>query len=166
MNEAYDIAWNDEDKIEALTFDILDQSFAIEADLVHEIVDPIHETAVPGSEPLVGCVVNFRGRIIPLANLHRTFGLAKTDVGPDSRIVVIELTVQDESCLIGLKVDRVHEVVALSRCAAEAPPHIGLRFDRTLIRCLIKRDDAIIAIPDLSRIFALPPHGRKAFSTH
>lgn len=166
MTDAFSISWNEDGRIEALTFDILDQSFAVEASLVHEIVDPLHETAVPGSPPLVASIANFRGRVIPLADLHRAFGLKHTPSGPDSRIVVVELTVGDEPCLIGLKVDKVHEVAALSRGDAEAPPPIGLRFPRTLIRCLIKRNETVLAIPDLDAIFALPPSDRPAFSHH
>jgi purine-binding chemotaxis protein CheW len=166
MHEEYGILWSETDTFSALTFDILDQSFAIEAGLVQEIVDKLHETAVPGSVPPVGSIANYRGRVIPLADMHLAFGFVPTDFGPDTRIVVIEHDVQNERCLIGLKVDRVHEVAALKRSDAEAPPKLGLRLDRSMIRCLIKRRNAVIAVPDLSRLLTLPPSGPVPISTH
>lgn len=165
-NGDYRIGWSQDGRIEVLTFDILDQPFAVEASLVYEIVDPLQETQVPGSSPLIGSIANFRGRVIPLADLRRAFGLATKPQSDDSRIVVIELSVQDEPCLVGLKVDKVHEVTTFLRDDAEVPPHIGLRFDHGLIRCLIKRSGAVLAIPDFDHIFALPPFERSALSIH
>ena len=122
MNDEYDIHWDGNGQVEVLTFDMQGETFAFEASLVREILDPLPETTVPGSTPLVGSVVNFRGRVIPLADLRLAFDIAGCEATLDSRIIVIEFEFEGETCLIGIKADKVHEVTTLDRAATEAAP--------------------------------------------
>jgi hypothetical protein len=59
--------------------------------MVQEITDLVAETAVPGAGGFAGSVINFRGKVIPLADLRVAFGLESRPVTIDSRIVVIEI---------------------------------------------------------------------------
>ena len=61
----------DNNALQVLTFDMDGETFAIEAGLVREIVDHMPETVVPGASGMVPGLANFRGRVIPLADLHQ-----------------------------------------------------------------------------------------------
>lgn len=154
MGSLTDIPWNDEEQFEALCFDLRGDGFAIEATLVHEILDPIAETKVPGSDPLVGGVINFRGRVIPLADLGLAFAMPAWAPHEDSRIIVIACPLADQSILLGVKADRVYEVTTINRTNAEPPPEIGKQWNPEYIRGLIKSSRGFITIPDLTRIFS------------
>ena len=78
------IPWTADGLLEVLVFDLGGQSFALEAVLVREILDMMPETTVPGAPPLVAHVLNFRGRIIPLADLRLAFGMPVTGATLDS----------------------------------------------------------------------------------
>ncbi len=144
----------DNGAVDVLTFDLDGEVFAIEATMVQEVVDKAPETAVPGAPAFVDAVINFRGRIIPLADLRLAFSLDVRDTSLDSRIIVIAHEMDGESTLIGLRADKVYEVTTLNEAATEAPPRIGLRWRQDFIHCLAKRDDDIIVMPDLAAIFA------------
>lgn len=146
------------DALEVLTFGMGSETFALEAVIVREILDVGPRTAVPGAGALVGHVINFRGRVIPLADLRPAFGMEATPATPDSRIVVIELPIEDDVLLVGLTTDRVDEVTTLDAAASEAPPTIGIRWPRDYIRCLVRRADKIVVLPDLPAIFATQLH--------
>ncbi len=88
-------------EVEVLTFDLNGETFALEAVIVQEILDLLPETAVPGSQPFVASVINFRGKVIPLADLRLAFGMEATEATIDSRIIVIELDLQGEQTLVG-----------------------------------------------------------------
>ncbi len=139
--------------LEVLTFGMGSETFALDAVLVREILDMVPRTPVPGSDPLVGHVINFRGRVIPLADLRPAFGMERQDATPDSRIIVIELTIDDEPTLIGLTTDRVEEVATFDTAACEDPPAIGMRWPREHVRSLVKRDSGIVVLPDLHTLF-------------
>lgn len=149
------ISWDDGGYLEVLTFDMQGETFAIEASLVREILDRIPETPVPGSAPMVASVVNFRGKVIPIADLHLAFDLTGADSTVDSRIIVIEFDMDGEDCLIGLKADKVHEVTTLVHASTEAAPRVGMRWRQDFIRCLAKRGGDFIVVPDLERIFTV-----------
>jgi purine-binding chemotaxis protein CheW len=144
----------DNGAVDVLTFDLDGEVFAIEATMVQEVVDKAPETAVPGAPAFVDAVINFRGRIIPLADLRLAFSLDARETSLDSRIIVIAHEMDGEATLIGLRADKVYEVTTLNEAATEAPPRIGLRWRQDFIHCLAKRDDDIIVMPDLAAIFA------------
>jgi purine-binding chemotaxis protein CheW len=145
--------WSGEDEVEVLTFDLNGEIFALHAAMVQEIIDLAPETAVPGAAAFAGSVINFRGKVIPLADLRIAFGLEATEGTIDSRIVVIELSIQGEQTLVGLRTDKVHEVTTLNRADSEPPPSIGMRWRAEFIRCLVKRNGEFIVVPDLQQIF-------------
>ncbi len=146
--------WNDAEELEVLTFDLNGETFALEAAMVQEILDLLPETAVPGSQPFVASVINFRGKVIPLADLRLAFGMEAAAATIDSRIVVISLTLQDEPTLVGLRTDKVNEVTTLAKAASEAPPSVGMRWRPDYISCLVKRGGEFIILPNLQAIFA------------
>jgi len=139
--------------LQVLTFDV-GETFALEAGLVREVLDPTAETAVPGSAPFVNAVINFRGRVIPLMDLRLAFGMAAAPIGRDNRIVVIEYDIDGHPTLIGLRADKVHEVTTITADAIEDAPRVGLRWRQDFIHRLARRDGDLIVIPDLDAIFA------------
>jgi purine-binding chemotaxis protein CheW len=145
---------NDHDALQVLTFDVRGETFALEAGLVREILDPPPETHVPGAAPFVDAVMNFRGKVIPLADLRLAFGLGRSDATPDSRIVVIELPLDGDPTLIGLRADKVHEVTVLSLSATEPPPAIGMRWRQDYVRLVGQRAGEPVILPDLACVFA------------
>jgi len=154
----------DNGAVDVLTFDLDGEVFAIEATLVQEVVDKAPETLVPGAPAFVDAVINFRGRIIPLADLRLAFSLDVRDASLDSRIIVIAHEMEGESTLIGLRADKVYEVTTLNEAATETPPRIGLRWRQDFVHCLAKRDEDIIVVPDLSAIFAARGQARAGAS--
>ena len=142
------------DEIEVLTFNLHGETFALEAGRVQEILDVLPETRVPGAASFVGSVINFRGRVIPLADLRLAFGMEATEATIDSRIVVIELDLKGEKTLVGLRTDKVNEVTTLAMTASEPPPSVGMRWRPDYIEGLFKRGGEFVILPDLGAIFS------------
>lgn len=142
------------DTVEVLTFDVSGETFALSAGLVREVLDVMPETQVPGAKPFVGAVINFRGRIIPLADLRLAFGLDQKAVTSDSRIVVIEFTLDGEPSLIGLRADKVYEVTVIDPATRADAPAVGMRWPAEFIEALARRNGDLIVLPDLANIFA------------
>lgn len=153
-----EVVWDEDGQVKVLTFDLSGETFALEANMVCEILDILPETQVPGSAPIAGSVINFRGSVIPVADMRLAFGLDTKVVTSDSRFIVIELDHDNEPCVIGLKADKVHEVTTLDHRATEAAPRIGTRWRQDFIRCLAKRDGDLIVVPNLPRIFEICGH--------
>ena len=159
MNEAvrkidHEQLWSGEEELSVLTFNLNGETFAIEAIVVQEILDLLPETVVPGSMPFVGSVINFRGKVIPLADIRLAFGMIATETTIDSRIIVIELDIESEPTLIGIRTDKVNEVTTLDKVASEPPPSVGMRWRADYINFLVKRGGELIIVPNLQAIFS------------
>lgn len=153
MEAQIDISWDEMGRIEILTFDLGNERFAFEAVMVREILEPVLETRVPESPPLVGSIINFRGRVIPVADLRLAFGQPQTAPTEESRIVVLESLLIGQTQIIGIKADRVHEVTFAQRNEAEMPDEAGVAWDVEFVRCQINQKHNLIFIPNLEKIF-------------
>lgn len=152
-NAATAAGWRGADRIEVLTFELSGELFALDAVQVQEIVDLAPETAVPGAGAFAGSVINFRGKVIPLADLRVAFGMQIGAATIDSRIVVVEIELDGEQTLVGLRTDKVHEVTTLDRADSEAAPSVGMRWRPDFIQCLVRRDTEFIVVPAFKTIF-------------
>lgn len=153
IKKPFDRLWKNSDEVSVLTFSLSGETFAIEAIMVQEILDLLPETKVPGARPFVASVVNFRGKVIPLADVRLAFGMESTATTIDSRIIVIELIIDGEETPVGIRTDRVFEVTMLPRSASEPPPSVGMRWRPDYIDCLVKRGGEFIIVPNLDAIF-------------
>ena len=140
--------------MKAVTLRLQDEIFALEAEMVREILDLVPVTAVSGAPPFVGGLINVRGTVVPLADLRVMFGMDRPPPGPDTRIVVIEIELGGEKAVAGILADKVHDVADLDTSAIEAPPKVGMRWRADFVRGIGKRGDEFIIIPDMNRIFS------------
>ncbi|MFT3965345.1 MAG: chemotaxis protein CheW [Sphingobium sp.] len=166
MHEPTRIEWDEQGLLEVLTFDIGEEKLAIEAVMIREILDLLPETAVPGAPPLVGSIVNFRGKIIPIADLRFAFGMPVEAPTADSRIVVIETELDGEAQHIGIRTDKVHEVATLRRETSAEPPVVGMRWRRDFVREFVREPEGVIVLPDLAAIFQTVTGDAASASAH
>ncbi|MEE4254331.1 MAG: chemotaxis protein CheW, partial [Desulfuromusa sp.] len=75
-------------------------------------------TAVPDLPEHVIGVLNLRGKVIPIIDVRRRFGLAHRD--HDERTCIVVVNVNDNS--VGLVVDKVSEVITIPANEIEPPP--------------------------------------------
>ncbi len=85
------------------------QTYALPVTDTHEITRVESITRVPNAPPLVRGVTNLRGRVIPVVDLHRRFGLEAATIEADSRILVLS----SKGRMIGALVDSVDSVARL-----------------------------------------------------
>src|ERR1700745_4511343 len=83
--------------VEILTIALGGEIFALPAGIVLEILDVGPVTPVPNAPAFVGNLINFRGRVAPLADLRLRCGMDVAAPTEDSRIVVLEVQIDCES---------------------------------------------------------------------
>jgi purine-binding chemotaxis protein CheW len=129
-----------------------DEKFALDAGLVREIIDPVPVTKVAGARAFVPSVINVRGNVIPLADLRIRFGMPQTDNSEDSRIVVIEIEIDNEPVLVGVTADKVYEVTEISQADVQQTPRVGMHWKPEYIRFITKWREEFVIVPNMDRI--------------
>jgi len=146
--------WQGKRSLEVLTLTLQGEKFALEAGHVQEILDLVNVTEVPGGPAFLNGLVNVRGKVVPLADLRLKFEMTPTPATIDTRIIVINVLLDGEMTTVGLLADKVHEVTEMNAEVLEDTPKIGMRWRPEFIRCIGKRNNDFIIVPDMGRIFS------------
>jgi len=137
-----------------LTFKLDEEVFAIDVAQVREVLDLTPITKVPRSPEFMRGVINVRGSVVPVVDLRLKFGMSETETTLDTRIVVMEVSLDSEITILGAIADSVHEVLELDPEHIERAPRIGSRWRTEFIKGIGKRDEQFIIILDIDRIFS------------
>lgn len=137
------------EQLQLVTFEVASEEFAVDILVVHEINRMMELTRVPHSPPEVEGVINLRGRIIPVLDLRRRFGLPAGERGETNRIVVVEV----HGRVIGFIVDRVHEVLRIPASIVDSAPEMIGSIDGDFIKGVGKLEDRLLILLDLGRLF-------------
>lgn len=137
-----------------ITLQLGNESFAIDVVHVREILELAQVTKVPTAPPYMRGVVNVRGRAIPVVDLRAKFGLPPTTDTLMSRVVVMELELDGELCVVGGLADSVHEVIELEPAQISEPPELASRWRSDLIRGMSRRGDDFLMILDIAAVFS------------
>ncbi len=140
----------DSAQLQLVSFVVGQEEFAIDILSVQEINRMMELTRVPQSPPEVEGVINLRGRIIPVVDLRTRFGMESCERTGQSRIVVVEVLGR----VVGFIVDRVNEVLRISRQIVEAPPSMIASIDSEYISGVGKLEDRLLILLDLEKLFA------------
>lgn len=143
---------HDEASMQVVMIGLGDEKFALDAGLVREIIDPIPATKVAGARSFLPSVINVRGNVIPLADLRIRFGMPMSDDTADTRIVVIEINIDNDPILVGVMADKVYEVTEISRTDVQQTPRVGMHWKSEFIRFITKWREEFVIVPNMERI--------------
>ena len=137
-----------------LTFKLDEEIYALDILQVREVLDYTTITKVPKMPQFMRGVINLRGGVVPVVDLRLKFGLAITENTVDTCIIIMEISLDGETTLLGALADSVQEVITLDSEQIEPPPKIGTRLNTEFIKGMGKKNDDFIIILDIDRVFS------------
>ncbi len=137
------------DEFQLVVFELGDERYGLDIDSVYEIIRHQPVTAVPQAPSFVEGVINLRGRIIPVVDLRRRFGMMTGTLTKASRIVVCEAA----GTRVGLVVDGVSEVLMVNNESVEQTPDVAAGYDANYLRGIAKLGDRLVILLDLAGLF-------------
>jgi purine-binding chemotaxis protein CheW len=130
---------------EYVTFYVGDILVGVDITLVEEINRHVDETPVPHAPSFVCGVLNLRGDVVTVVDLRMILGLPAAKPGESTRAVIVRS--RDEQ--IGLRVDRIADVVRSRREDIDpVPPNLS-GVDGRLFRGVYKLEGELLAILDV-----------------
>jgi len=136
-----------------LSFVLDEEVYALDIRQVREVLDLTTITKVPRMPDFMRGVINLRGGVVPVVDLRLKFGLPATEKTVDTCIIIIEISLEGETTMIGALADSVQEVMDLDQDQIKAPPKIGTRLKTEFIRGMGKKNDRFIIILDIDKVF-------------
>ena len=142
-------AENTDELLQLVTFNVSDEEFAINIVNVKEINRIVDITRVPNVDEYIIGVINLRGKVIPIIDLRKKFGMQAVEHNKSTRIVVVE----QSNHTIGFIVDCVNEVLRINKNITEQPPQTGTKIDKDMITAIAKLEDRLLILLDLDKLF-------------
>ncbi|HET7838767.1 MAG TPA: chemotaxis protein CheW [Rectinemataceae bacterium] len=136
-----------------LAFDLGGRQYAIEVERVEVVLESVPITRVPRARPHLRGVINYRGAVIPVADLRMRFGEGETGTGEGTSIIVMQIHYGSEDVTIGMLADSVREVIDIDAERIERAPRIGSRVEDSLVAGVGKREGDFVVLLDIDEAF-------------
>lgn len=132
-------------------FEINDQEFAVDINMVKTIEKVTDITRVPGSQVFVKGVVNLRGEVVPVIDTAKRLKLEQRELDDEARIIIVKV----DDLEIGMIVDAASEVVSVKEEDIDTDLNYSKEIDESLVRGVGKIDDRIVVILDIRSVFKI-----------
>ncbi|HMI66484.1 MAG TPA: chemotaxis protein CheW [Cyclobacteriaceae bacterium] len=137
-----------------LTFRLGDEIFAANVSKVLEILEIPKITRVPRSPAFMRGVINLRGSVLPVIDMRAKFGLPTVPDTVNSCIVVMNISLEAQTIVLGAVVDDVQEVMEIEPESIQAAPTVGTKYRTGFIEGMTKLNDQFIMILNLDLVFS------------
>lgn len=143
---------NAQGPVQAVTFSIGAEVFAVPVEQVREILDYQETFRLPGAPEHFLGLIDVRGVGVPTIDLRLRLGLPRAEPTPLTRILILEVMRDGEIILLGLVIDRALVVSAFARESIEKAPDIGIRWRSDYITGVIRQDGGFVVLIDIAKV--------------
>ena len=133
-------------------FRIGNETYGVRIGSVREIVRVPEITSVPNAPDAIEGVINLRGKIIPVMDLRKRFGIEAVQPDKKNRILVVEL----ENKLLGLIVSSASEVLKIPPSEIAAPSTVFAEGESSYVTGVGKLKGRLIILLDIARLLHQP----------
>lgn len=141
---------NNSSRLEFLTFTLGNEAYGIDILKVKEIrgwekIRELHNTP-----DFIKGVLDLRGRIIPIIDLRLRFSLDSAEYKPTT--VIIVLSVGEEDQMMGVVVDTVSDVLAITRDEIKESPPLGSKINTDYVVGMVTQDKRMVMLVDSEKL--------------
>ena len=134
--------------LQVVVFQVADEHYAVDISGVREILRLPDITKVPHSPSFVEGVINPRGTVIPVIDLHKRFDLSERDSTNDTRVMVLNVS----DSLVGAIVDSVSEVMTFTDKQVEPVDKLSVTISVEYITGVTKMEDRLVILLDYEKV--------------
>ena len=131
-----------------VVFKVGGSEYALPAGDVLQMESFTAATPVPGTQPWVTGIMQVRGRIVPVLDVRKRFGLAAAEHTVDTRVVV---ATHGERA-VALLVDSAREVIKLEEAQIKPPPELVARVAHGLVRAVAQVGPRLVMLLDFAKL--------------
>jgi purine-binding chemotaxis protein CheW len=137
-----------------LTFRLGAEEYGLEILKVREIIGLMNITSVPRTPACIRGVINLRGKVIPVVDLRRQFGMEEVEDTEETCIIVVEVTAGGDGVEMGILVDTVSEVLDIAESEIQETPSFGEGIDTDFILALAKAKGSVKILLSIEKVLS------------
>lgn len=136
--------------MQIVCFKVGSEDYGLEILKVQEIIKIPHITKLPQSASYITGVIDLRGKVVPIVDLAKRFGVESGDSSKNTRVIIVDI----KGRRIGLAIDSVSNVTKINAKDLGPPPPIIKGISGRYIVGIGKVDTGFIVILDIDQIFS------------
>ncbi|MBU4516957.1 MAG: chemotaxis protein CheW [Proteobacteria bacterium] len=137
-----------------LTFSLGREVFALDISKVREVLEITPASGIPGTPDHLRGVINLRGDAVPVIEMRSKLGMERIDDTVDTCVIILEVTLDNETHILGALVDSVREVFEMQEQDIEPVPKMGAAINVEYINGMGRQGDQFIIIVDVDAVFS------------
>jgi purine-binding chemotaxis protein CheW len=138
-----------------LTFKLAEEEYGLEILKVQEIIQMQAVTRVPRTPDYVRGVINLRGKVIPVIDLRKKFGLVTVDDTEKTCIIVVQIRTTDSTVVMGIIIDEVKEVLDIKAENIEETPTFDASINTEFILGIGKIGSSVKMLLDIDKVLSM-----------
>lgn len=143
-------------QLQLVTFQLGKELYGVDIMDVKEIVKVQAVRPIPNAPYYVEGIINLRGEIIPIINLHKRFhiqSVVEVDEDEDGEDEGGFIILDIEGNKIGIIIDRVARVIGVSTGEIKPPPQMLNGIGTEYIQGVVRQESSYLIILDIRKIF-------------
>ncbi|MFP4484787.1 MAG: chemotaxis protein CheW [Spirochaetota bacterium] len=140
-------------QLQLVTFELGGETYGIDIMKVEGIVKVEEVRQVPYAPDYVEGIINLRGEIIPVINLHRRFRLKRVELSEEDALLSGFVIISVDGMNLAVMIDKVSRVVTVDTGEIQPPPQVISGIGAEYIQGVVHRDDSYLVILDIRRLF-------------
>ncbi len=146
--DLYDEDEEDTQKDIYFSFRVENEEYGIEIMYVNEVIGLQKITEVPDMPDFVKGVINLRGKVIPVMDVRKRFGMKLVEYTDCTCIIVADI--KDNA--VGMIVDEVKDVLHIPEKNIDPPPKIKRNESSLFVQGLGKVEDEVKILLDVNKL--------------
>ena len=151
-----------------LTLGLAGETFGISIRNVREILDMRPISRLPHAPDFLLGMIDVRGNGSPIVDLRTKLNLPRVPATEATRIIILDVPMNDEPVGVGFVADCVFEVTDIDENQIKPPPSVGGRWQSDYLAGIARKADKFVIIFNLERLMAaadMPARGEAKLET-
>jgi len=136
--------------IQMVVFEINEKEYGISVYATKEVIQLPNIVEIPNAPPFIAGVINLRGKIIAVLDLRKHFHFDSENT-ESTKIIIVKM----RNMIIGLIVDKVHEVIRIMKSQIDpVPALLNSQIPQNCLVGIAKVEERIISLLNLDSILS------------
>ncbi len=140
-------------QIQVVTFQLGEEVYAIDIMEIKQIVNMQEVREIPNAPPYVEGILNLRGLVTPIINLHKRFVLKKLEMSEEDKLLSGFIILEINNMTLGVIIDKVQRVISLDVELIQPPPQMISGIGVEYIQGVVNVDNNYIIILNIEKLF-------------
>jgi purine-binding chemotaxis protein CheW len=141
--------------LQFVTFRLAAEKFGVNILKVQEINNLKDFAKIPHAPTFVEGAINLRGKVIPVLNLRKKFGIEEKALDDFSKIVIMNV----RGHIMGILVDSVSDVLRIPQNVIMPPPPVSSDVtDAEFVQGIARLDQGLVIILDMEKLLGRDEH--------